>query len=134
MSIAELLDVLRCPRCRHALTDEDSAVRCASGHRFDLARQGYLNLLESRPPQHADTPEMVAARERFLAGGSYRPVAEALLRGARTGLAAVRSQAVPRLPTLLECGAGTGYYSAALLEGLGGRGVALDISTAAAKR
>jgi 23S rRNA (guanine745-N1)-methyltransferase len=131
--VAQLLDLLRCPRCGLAFTDEDTSVRCASGHRFDLARQGYLNLLQSPPPKHADTAEMVAARERFLGTGSYRPVADALVEAVRSGLAALRGSA-PAAPALLETGAGTGYYTAALLDGLGGRAVALDISTAAARR
>jgi 23S rRNA (guanine745-N1)-methyltransferase len=134
MPVAELLDLLRCPVCTAAFTDDGGGVRCASGHRFDLARQGYLNLLQSPPPRHADTPEMVAARERFLGGGPYRPVADALVVAVRSGLVAVRGAAAPAAPALLETGAGTGYYTAALLDGLGGRGLALDISTAAARR
>jgi 23S rRNA (guanine745-N1)-methyltransferase len=131
--VAQLLDLLRCPRCDLAFTDEGTSVRCASGHRFDLARQGYLNLLQSPPPQHADTPEMVAARERFLGGGAYRPVADGLVGAVRSGLVALRG-AAPGAPAVLETGAGTGYYLAALLDALGGRGLALDISPAAARR
>lgn len=133
MSVAEVLDLLRCPVCGQPLADGGGGVRCAAGHRFDLARQGYLNLLGARPPQHADTAAMVAARERFLGAGAYAVVAEALVDAARTGLQAVRG-VLPAAPTLLEPGAGTGYYTAALLEGLGGRAVALDISAAAARR
>jgi 23S rRNA (guanine745-N1)-methyltransferase len=131
--VAQLLDLLRCPRCGLPFTDEGTSVRCASGHHFDLARQGYLNLLQSAPPRHADTAEMVAARERFLGSGSYRPVADALVQAVRSALVAVRGSA-SAAPALLEAGAGTGYYIAALLDGLGGRGLALDISTAAARR
>jgi 23S rRNA (guanine745-N1)-methyltransferase len=132
-AVAQLLDLLCCPTCGLAFTDEGSSVRCAAAHRFDLARQGYLNLLQSAPPRHADTAEMVAARERFLGSGSYRPVADALVAAVRAGLVAVRGSA-PTAPALLETGAGTGYYTAALLDGLGGRGLALDISPAAARR
>jgi 23S rRNA (guanine745-N1)-methyltransferase len=133
VSVAEVLDLLRCPACRQPFTDDGGGVRCASGHRFDLARQGYLNLLGARPPQHADTPAMVAARERFLGGGGYAPVAAALAEAAGSGLAATRGSR-PAAPALVEVGAGTGYYTAALLEALGGRAVALDISVAAARR
>ncbi|CAA9301630.1 MAG: 23S rRNA (guanine(748)-N(1))-methyltransferase, partial [uncultured Friedmanniella sp.] len=133
MSVAEVLDLLRCPVCARALTGGAGGVRCAAGHRFDLARQGYLNLLGARPPQHADTAPMVAARERFLGSGAYAPVADALVVAARTGLQATHST-LRTAPALLEAGAGTGYYTAALLEGLGGRAVALDISVAAARR
>jgi len=134
MSVAALLDLLCCPVCGLGFTDEVTGVRCARGHHFDLARQGYHNLLQGRPPRNADTPEMVAARERFLGGGWYRPVAEALVEGAEAGLRAAGRPTGSAATTLLESGAGTGYYVAALLEGLGGRGLALDISTAAARR
>jgi 23S rRNA (guanine745-N1)-methyltransferase len=131
--VAQLLDLLRCPSCGLAFTDVGTGVRCASGHRFDLARQGYLNLLQSAPPRHADTAAMVAARERFLGGGSYRRVADALVRAVQAALTDLCPHH-PAFPTVLESGAGTGYYTAALLETLGGRGLALDISTAAARR
>jgi len=133
VSVAEVLDLLRCPVCGQPFTADGGSVRCPSGHRFDLARQGYLNLLGTRPPQHADTAAMVAARERFLGAGAYAAVAAALVDAARSGLQDARG-ALPLAPTVLEAGAGTGHYTAALLEGLGGRGVALDISAAAARR
>jgi SAM-dependent methyltransferase len=133
VSVAEVLDLLRCPLCEQAFTADGGGVHCAAGHRFDLARQGYLNLLGAAPPQHADTGPMVAARERFLAGGGYAPVAEALVAAARDGLLGTRGT-LPTAPALLEAGAGSGYYTAALLAGLGGRAIALDISAAAARR
>ena len=133
MAVVEVLDLLRCPLCEAVFTADGGGVRCAAGHRFDLARHGYLNLLGAAPPQHADTGPMVAARERFLAGGGYAPVAQALVAAARDGLLATRGS-LPTSPALLEAGAGTGYYTAALLAGLGGRAVAMDISVAAARR
>ena len=133
MSVAEVLDLLRCPRCHRTFSVDGSSVRCASGHSFDLARQGHLNLLGARPPAHADSPTMVAARARFLGSGGYAAVAEALVGAARAGLQTARRTELSA-PALLEVGAGTGYYTAALVEGLGGRAVALDISAAAARR
>ena len=97
-------------------------MRCPGGHNFDVARQGYLNLLGRPAPRSAGTPAMTAARDRFLSAGHYRPVA--------TRLAALPRELGPRL-RLLDCGAGVGYYSAMVLEQLpGGRGVAVDVSVA----
>lgn len=134
MSVLELLDLLRCPVCLLRFTGVDGGVRCASGHRFDIARQGYLNLLQGRPPRHADTAVMVAARGRFLGGGHYAALADQLVRSVRDGLVGVRGTgSMPRL-SVLEAGAGTGYYLQTLLDALPGRGLALDISVPAARR
>lgn len=133
MSLPEVLDLLRCPVCAQPFTATDGGVRCARGHTFDQARQGYLNLLQSRPPQHADSAAMVAARERFLGAGHYTAVADGLVVAVRDGLGRLRSEPLPRL-SVLEVGAGTGYYLRTLLEALPGRGIALDVSVAAARR
>ena len=129
MGVANSLDLLVCPRCGQPfdLTADGRSVRCPLGHSFDLARQGYLNLRSSGPPRNADTAAMVSARERFLAAGHYRPIADRLLE--------VASMHAPSRSRLLEVGAGTGYYLAHLLNGLEeARGLALDVSVAAARR
>jgi 23S rRNA (guanine745-N1)-methyltransferase len=104
---------------------------CTSGHSFDIARQGYANLLpgDARPGT-ADTPEMVQARAEFLAAGHFSPLAEALALEC-----AVRVGGLPEGAPVVDIGAGTGYYLAAVLASLSGRaGIALDISKHAARR
>ena len=64
--------LLACPVCAGALDVAERPVRCRSAHSFDVARQGYVNLLGSTPPANADTAAMVAARERE---GERLPVA-----------------------------------------------------------
>lgn len=128
MSVDQVLDLLRCPLCRAALSRAERSVGCPSGHRFDLARQGYLNLAGRAAPAHADTTEMVAARARFLGTGGYDPVSDVVR---EVVLATLPEGPAPRM---VEVGAGTGHYLAQLLDGVGGRGVALDISPAAARR
>ncbi|HLV16926.1 MAG TPA: SAM-dependent methyltransferase, partial [Pseudomonas sp.] len=59
--------MLICPLCRNPLDAVENGVACATGHRFDRARQGYLNLLpvqhkKSRDP--GDNQAMVEARRR----------------------------------------------------------------------
>lgn len=123
MSVEQVLDLLRCAVCREPFTADHGLVRCSNGHSYDLARQGYLNLLGRAAPANADTTEMVAARSRFLSAGHYDPIAAALAElVCRDG------------PTVLDVGAGNGHYLARVLAGRGGRGVALDISPAACRR
>lgn len=122
MSVSDAAGLLACPRCGDELLLTAPAAACPRGHSFDVARQGYLNLLGGPQPHHADTPAMVAARGRVLASGAFDGVAEAVAE------ALVGSQEV------LEVGAGTGWYLGRALGAFPeATGVALDISTAAAK-
>ncbi|WP_395340055.1 putative RNA methyltransferase [Ningiella sp. W23] len=72
-----------CPLCSSALHLKDKTYTCDSGHAFDIAKSGYVNLL---PVQHkkskdpGDSKAMVQAREAFLASGSYSALAESLCR------------------------------------------------------
>ena len=86
-ALARAAGMLRCPACGDSLGvgESGSSLVCDGGHRFDVARQGYVNLLRRAAPENADTPEMLAARDRFLGAGHYAPIAAAvadLARGA----------------------------------------------------
>jgi len=137
VSVADVVDLLACPTCAgrgsgdEPLRLDGPTLRCAQGHAYDVARQGHVNLLGRAAPRNADTAEMVAARERFLGSGAYDAVADAL------------ADAVVRHSTgavaVLDVGAGPGFYLDRVLAGLGGqeraaRGLALDVSAAAARR
>lgn len=123
MSLTTVLDLLRCPACQQELSNQGRSVGCVAGHRFDPARQGYLNLLGRGQPANADSAAMVQARERFLSGGHYAPMVDALV-AASTGA-----------EVITDVGAGPGrYLSAALDRGAAERGVALDVSVPACRR
>jgi 23S rRNA (guanine745-N1)-methyltransferase len=120
--LADVVDLLRCPVCGDDLTGADTALRCPAGHSFDIARQGYVNLV----PGSGDTPEMVEARDAFLRTGHFRRLSDALAEEAR---AAGGGSAV------VDLGAGTGHHLAAVLDGLPhARGIAIDASPAALRR
>ncbi|QYC37902.1 23S rRNA (guanine(748)-N(1))-methyltransferase [Nonomuraea coxensis DSM 45129] len=77
--LADIVEYLVCPVCRAGVRLGERELRCARGHGFDVARQGYVSLLVgSRPPGTADSAEMVAARAAFLDAGHYAPLAEAV--------------------------------------------------------
>ena len=98
---------LICPLCRTALQTPAKTWCCNHGHAFDVAREGYVNLL---PVQHkkslspGDTAESVAARRRFLAAGHYQPLREAV--------AMLLRHLQPK--SLLDLGCGEGYYTEAM--------------------
>lgn len=98
---------LACPLDGEPLRQGDRIWHCAGGHSFDIARQGYVHLLpvqlkRSRDP--GDSTEMVAARQRFLAAGHYRPIAEAVSHAALAGLSADATA------HCLDAGCGEGHY------------------------
>ncbi|HKN53266.1 MAG TPA: rRNA (guanine-N1)-methyltransferase [Amycolatopsis sp.] len=118
---------LRCSVCATPVELTERILRCANRHSFDLARQGYANLLHARiPAGTADTQAMVAARAEFLATGVYDELARALARlvaeAAGAGL-------------IVDAGAGTGYYLAHVLDAApDATGLALDVSAVALRR
>ena len=72
---------LACPMDGQPLTREQGSWRCPAGHSFDIARQGYINLLpvqNKRSKDPGDSKEMVLARQEFLNAGHYKPIADAV--------------------------------------------------------
>jgi 23S rRNA (guanine745-N1)-methyltransferase len=126
--LADAVHLLQCPSCAAALTEAGGAVRCEAGHSFDVARQGYVNLV----PGRGDSAEMVEARDGFLAAGHFRRLSEAL---AEVACAAVPRAAGAEPGAIVDLGAGTGCHLAHVLDALPDRlGIALDASSAALRR
>ena len=100
--------VWMCPHCTQPLEACESGLFCVNGHRFDRAREGYVNLL---PVQHkrskhpGDNAEMVRGRRALHQAQLYRPLAEALC-----DLVATCTD----VSTLLDIGCGEGYYDGML--------------------
>ncbi|WP_286267194.1 23S rRNA (guanine(745)-N(1))-methyltransferase [Thalassotalea atypica] len=95
-----------CPLCEAPLSPSHGALRCTNNHSFDIAKEGYVNLLpvqfkHSKNP--GDNKAMVNARREFLEKGFYQPLVERL--------AALQMEfADNNLPTL-DAGCGEGYYT-----------------------
>ena len=95
----DVLGYLRCPHCGRPLAQAGPALRCAAGHSFDIARQGYVSLLPAGIPGDAgDTAAMVRARRDFLAAGHFAPIAAALTRAPGTGITPRAARAIPPGP------------------------------------
>ncbi|MFG2099185.1 putative RNA methyltransferase [Micromonospora echinaurantiaca] len=136
-----IVDRLRCPVCGEPLAEATAgtarALRCPRRHSFDVARQGYVNLLAGRAPHAGDTAEMVAARADFLAAGHYDVISAALAEAATEAVARVGAAApgAGAYPLVVDAGAGTGRYLAAVLAALPDAvGLALDVSKPALRR
>lgn len=124
------LGALACPHCGKSLALEGSSLACESRHTFDIARQGYVNLLPATARSDtADTAEMIAARSRFMEAGHFASIADA----ASLALHRHLDEATPGI--VADVGAGTGWLLARLLDASPLReGVALDVSKYAARR
>jgi 23S rRNA (guanine745-N1)-methyltransferase len=120
--LADVVDLLRCPLCLGTLKAGEGILRCGEGHSFDVAKQGYVNLV----PGNGDTAEMVEAREAFLGAGHFRRL---------TGALVEEALGVDASGAVVDVGAGTGHHLAYVLAAPPERaGLALDTSTAALRR
>ena len=123
-----------CPLCGGVLTETPSGLRCPSGHCFDQAKEGYVNLLPVNR-KHSKTPGddkgMVSARREFLEKGWYAPLREAL--------ETLTAELTGPEPVVLDAGCGEGYYTGGIREALLRAGKApriagIDISKAALQK
>lgn len=102
---------LACPLDGEPLSRSGGTWSCPGGHSFDIAKQGYVNLLpvqQKRSVDPGDSKAMVAARQRFLEAGHYQPIAEAVSH-AVLSRAGGEATSHDRL-SCLDAGCGEGYY------------------------
>ncbi len=99
--------VFACPVCGEPLAQGDQTFRCVNRHVFDVAREGYVNLLL---PQHRHSKdpgyskEMIAARRGFFDAGHYQQLADGVVDVIVSYLPESAERAV------VDAGCGEGYY------------------------
>src|SRR3954464_3224202 len=118
--------MLLCPvrGCRLGLVRAGQGMVCPRKHSFDIARSGYVNLLQPqdrRSKQPGDTAEAVAARRRLHDRGVTRPLLEAIAEPAGAS----------GEDNVLDAGCGDGFYLGSLARETGFAGHGIDISTPA---
>jgi 23S rRNA (guanine745-N1)-methyltransferase len=118
------LAALRCPICAEPFGAHDRSLRCANNHSYDVAKQGYVNLLGTGA---GDTREMVTARAEFLDAGHYAPLASLV--------ASEAARDLRRDGLVVDAGCGTGYYLGCVLSRApAASGLGMDTSTSALRR
>jgi 23S rRNA (guanine745-N1)-methyltransferase len=117
------------------LNPVEGALCCANRHSFDIARQGYVNLLgarDKRSKDPGDSKAMIAARHRFLEAGYFERVAGRI--------AELLSPHLGHDSVIVDAGCGEGYYLQQLRQTLleaghsGHRMVGFDVSKWAVQR
>ncbi|MBE6626653.1 MAG: hypothetical protein E7628_05680 [Ruminococcaceae bacterium] len=79
--MTEILEVINCPTCGETLIRENKSLVCPNRHTFDIAKQGYVNLLPPGKEKNAHTGDeqiMVKARVDFLSCGHYKRISDRL--------------------------------------------------------
>jgi 23S rRNA (guanine745-N1)-methyltransferase len=107
--------------CHLALVRDGRRMVCPRNHSFDIARSGYINLLqpqERRARQPGDTTEAIAARRRLHDAGFTKPHVQAI------------AEAIHATPgdVVLDAGCGDGFYLGTLQRDIGFQGHGVDIS------
>src|SRR3954465_3550957 len=97
--------MLLCPvrDCHMPLAREEKRLVCPRKHSFDIARSGYINLLQPqdrRSRQPGDTAEAVAARRRLHDRGVTQPMLQAI----------AEITAPSENDVALDVGCGDGFY------------------------
>ena len=111
--------------CGRALVRDHRRLICEAGHSFDVARTGYVSLLQpqdrrSRMP--GDAPEAVAARARLLEAGVGRAAIDAIV---------ARAPAASATLVAADLGCGSGELLGALAAARDICGIGIDLSTPA---
>ena len=104
------MSILICPHCSTSLQETGSKTYvCDNNHNFDVAKQGYLNLLpvnQKKSKDPGDNEMMIAARRDFLELGYYDPLITSIQNIITKELSFGISNIVA-----LDAGCGEGYYS-----------------------
>ncbi|MFL0809769.1 MAG: methyltransferase domain-containing protein [Agarilytica sp.] len=120
-----------CPVCQSPLVNNAAGLGCEHGHQYDMAKQGYVNLLlanQKRSSEPGDSAEMVEARRNFLAAGHFSFLMQAIQ-------ACVEKYTSTSVCNLLDLGCGEGAYAHFLEQALPDINIhACDISKYAVKR
>lgn len=114
------MDHLLCPVCRGRLKLNSNALQCENRHCFDIAKEGYVNLLTGSKAGAliGDNKDMAKSRKSFLDKGYFSPLAQ--------GLAEIAKSNSPE--TVLDICCGEGYYTAFIKEKVSAEIYGFDIS------
>ena len=136
-----LVTLFICPICQSPLQPAAN-IWCCDGslhpkqtrHPFDVARQGYVNLLpvqQKKSKAPGDSQQSIMARQRFLAAGYYQPLRELICEQMAQLLSQDKASQKSDNSEInwLDIGCGEGYYTQSMAhQGIIDNLIAADIS------
>jgi 23S rRNA (guanine745-N1)-methyltransferase len=105
-----MVSIYMCPVCHLSLDSMERQFVCANGHTFDIAKEGYVNLLlahHKKTAEPGDNKEMVKSRRAFLAKGHYDTLSGELNKAI---LDTLRGTTKDDVIQILDVGCGEGFY------------------------
>ena len=97
-------DFLICPICKKDLFFDNGSLKCENKHSFDIAKSGYVNLLNPGKKNNykaGDSKEMISARTNFFISGAYSKISDFLID--------IISEFENKV--VIDAGCGEGYYT-----------------------
>ncbi len=102
----------RCPNCQQPLALNERSFRCNNLHSFDIAKEGYVNLMlvqKKKSKNPGDSKDMLKCRQRFLNQGFYSKLVDKL---AET----IQQHGPDTHLNMIDIGCGEGFYSHSLAQ------------------
>ena len=110
------MSILICPHCQSPLQlTENRSYGCENNHQFDIAKEGYVNLLpvnQKKSKNPGDNNVMIAARRSFLEAGHYDPLVDEVVQLVCDQLSEKEEASI------LDTGCGEGFYTNRIAEKL----------------
>lgn len=117
-----IMSILKCSVCSSDLIINGKCVKCSNNHCFDIAKEGYVNLLSAHKSgdRIGDNKEMARFRQDFLNKGYYSTLANAV--------GCCLEKYTDNGETVLDICCGEGYYTEQLTKNYSREYYGFDIS------
>lgn len=112
------MNPLICSVCQKELKKSAKQYACENKHTFDIAKEGYTNLLLKASQSSGDSKEMVNARRHFLEKDYYKQLRDTIIN--------VVKELNPSI--VVDAGCGEGYYTNEIANNLESNFYAFDMS------
>lgn len=116
--------MIKCPNCQKPLIKQELQYVCENRHSFDIAKQGYTNLLIHTQKSTGDNKEMVDARQKFFMNDYYACLKHKLI-------SIIKQH---NIKVMVDAGCGEGYYTNAISDALNIKIYGFDMSKIALQK